>query len=105
MDYCNVSGCYKGIKYLLFTSYSCTHCLHVKEELGNLIKSGLITNVDLMKGPSRELVSIFKRISPSENIPALALLDQDGKIIIDRKTGNPISFVGVDSVLSLFNKK
>lgn len=102
MEYCNVSGCYNDVKFILFTSFSCGHCISLKQSLSKLIASKRIEVVDLMTTKSDKLKAIFGHVSPARTVPVLALLDKKGNLIMDNSTNKPMAFMGIGPIMGLF---
>lgn len=82
-------------EYLIFTWDKCSRCKDLKGALGHLITSGRIKEYDLDRIASNaQLMRLFRTISPSNNVPALAIV-RNGALI-----GKG---VGADQIISMFN--
>lgn len=63
-------------QYILFTWSKCKQCQELKRNLSAYIQSGRIIEYDLdALGSNPNLMRLFNQISPSRNVPAMAVLN------------------------------
>lgn len=80
-------------QYILFTWTRCKQCQELKRNLNSYIQSGRIVEYDLDNLSKRpDLMTLFNRVSPSRNVPAMAVLNGG---MLER------SLVGVAQIMSI----
>lgn len=83
-------------RLILFTWTKCVNCHKLMDQISNLINSRVIEDFDLEDiQANKQLWNLFQVVSPNNNIPALAVIE-NGRLVAKA--------VGKDNILDLLEE-